>query len=244
MLAPLSEVAAANPHAWFPVAHSAEELVTPTAANRMVGYPYTKHMVAIMDVDMAATVVLASEAAADRLGVPADRRVYLRGWAAGSDAIYVAEHPDLWRSPAMARVLPAAVAAAGVGIDDVAHLDLYSCFASSLLFATDALAIDPVARAAHRHRRPALCRGTGQQLPVACAWRRWSGVLRDDPGSFGLVSGVGMHLTNHVAAVYSTAPGAAVGPSAAPAARTRAGAHRRHLGRPGPRRRLLGRPRS
>jgi len=36
--------------------------------NRMVGYPYTKTMVAVMDVDMAAAVIVASWGAADRLG--------------------------------------------------------------------------------------------------------------------------------------------------------------------------------
>ena len=31
--------------------------------------------------------------------------------------------------------------------------------------------------------------------------------LRADPGSLGLVSGVGMHMTKHVFGVYSTEPG-------------------------------------
>ena len=45
----------------------------------MVATPYTKLMTAIMDVDMAAAVLLATEERADALGVPADQRVYLRG---------------------------------------------------------------------------------------------------------------------------------------------------------------------
>jgi acetyl-CoA C-acetyltransferase len=32
-------------------------------------------------------------------------------------------------------------------------------------------------------------------------------VLRNDPGSIGLVTGVGMHMTKHVFGVYSTTPG-------------------------------------
>jgi acetyl-CoA C-acetyltransferase len=32
-------------------------------------------------------------------------------------------------------------------------------------------------------------------------------VLRRDPGSYGLVSGVGMHMTKHVYGLYSTEPG-------------------------------------
>ncbi len=36
--------------------------------------------------------------------------------------------------------------------------------------------------------------------------------LRADPGAFGLVSGVGMHMTKHVFGVYSTTPGALAPP--------------------------------
>jgi acetyl-CoA C-acetyltransferase len=36
--------------------------------------------------------------------------------------------------------------------------------------------------------------------------------LRRDPGSLGLVSGVGMHMNKHVFAAYSTEPGALVPP--------------------------------
>ena len=60
-------------------------------------YPYTKYMISIMDVDMAAAVILVAEETADALGVPRDRRVYLRGWQYATDPVYVAEHPDLWR---------------------------------------------------------------------------------------------------------------------------------------------------
>src|SRR4051812_4834777 len=139
LMAPMTEVAAANPYAWFPLERSAEELLTATPANRMVGYPYTKYMVSIMDVDMAAALVLASHERADALGVPDDKRVYLRGWAYGNDPWYIAERPELWHSVAMEEVSKAALGMAGAGIDDVAHIDLYSCFASSVLFGRDAL---------------------------------------------------------------------------------------------------------
>ena len=55
----------------------------------------------------------------------------------------MAGHPELWRSPAMAAAAGAALAGAGIGVDDVAHLDLYSCFASSVCFALDALGHQP-----------------------------------------------------------------------------------------------------
>ena len=141
VLAPMTEIAAASPHAWFPVARSADEIVTATPDNRMVAYPYTKLMTSIMDVDMAAALVLASAAKADALGVPEERRVYLRGAGYAEDPAHVAGHPELWRSPAMAAAAQAALAGAGIGADDVAHFDLYSCFASSVCFALDALGI-------------------------------------------------------------------------------------------------------
>ena len=175
----------------------------------MVGYPYTKYMVSIMDVDMAAAVLLASHEAADELGVPTDQRVYLRGWSYATDPIYVAEHVDLWTSPAMAHAAGAALGAASVGIDDVAHLDLYSCFASSVNFARDALGITPA------DPRPLTVTGglpyhggAGSDY-LTHSIATMARVLREDPGSVGLVSGVGMHMTKHVYGVYSTQPGPA-----------------------------------
>ena len=102
--------AAANPEAWFPIERTAEEIITAGPTNRMVGYPYTKYMVSIMDVDMAAALLLTSHETADELGVPGDQRVYLRGWCYATDPVYVAEHVDLWRSPAMEAASSAALA--------------------------------------------------------------------------------------------------------------------------------------
>src|SRR3954469_2613392 len=62
-MAPMTEIAVKNPHAWFPVARSATELVTPVPENRLVGWPYTKWVVSVMDVDMAAAAVLVTHGA-------------------------------------------------------------------------------------------------------------------------------------------------------------------------------------
>ena len=216
VMAPMTRVAAASPHAWFPVERSAGEIVTASAANRMVAYPYTKLMTAIMDVDMAAALVLASAAKADALGVPEERRVYLRGWGYAEDPAHVAGHPELWRSPAMAAAARAALAGAGIGVDDVAHLDLYSCFASSVCFALDALGIGP------GDERAAAVTQTGG-LPyhggpgsnyMTHSLAAMAETLRRDPGSHGVVSGVGMHMQKHAYGVWSTTPGSAPVPDA------------------------------
>ncbi|HVA73684.1 MAG TPA: hypothetical protein VNF71_03880 [Acidimicrobiales bacterium] len=225
LLAPMTAVAEANPNAWFRRRHTAEDLIEPTPANRMVGYPYTKTMVAIMDVDMAAAVVLASEEAADALGVPPERRVYPRGFAYATDPIYVAEHEPLWASPAMASASAAALSAASAGVDDIAHFDLYSCFGSSLNLAIDALGLspsDPRGFTVTGGLPFAGGPGSGYMLHSTAAM---VDVLRGDPGSLGMVSGVGMHMTKHAFGLYSSAApdsidwirGAAGAPGSAPA---------------------------
>jgi len=219
-----TRVAATNPEAWFPFERSAAEIVTPTAENRMVGYPYTKFMISIMDVDMAAAVFLTSHECAESLGIPADRRVYVRGWQYATDPVYVAEHPEMWRSPAMEVAAGTALRTADVEIAGVAHLDLYSCFGSSVNFMRDALGIAP------DDVRPLTVTGglpyhggAGSDY-LTHAIAQMTRVLRDDPGAYGLVTGVGMHMTKHVAGVYSTVaptgPAVALIPEPAPAPAT------------------------
>jgi acetyl-CoA C-acetyltransferase len=220
MLAPMTEVASANPHAWFRVRRDASEIVDARVENRMVAYPYTKYMVAVMDVDMAAALILATHERADALGIPNDRRVYLRGWCGANDPVLVAEHPDMGASPAMAAASAQALACAGTGVDDLAHLDLYSCFPSSLHFATDALRLEPtdprgltVTGGLAYHGGPASGYLTHS---IAAMVER----LRADPRSMGVVSGVGMHMTKHVFGVYSSEPRPVTPPSAVPAPAT------------------------
>jgi len=156
---------------------------------------------------MAAALVVASAAKADALGVPEERRVYLRGAAYAEDPAHVAGHPDLWRSPAMAAASSAALAGAGIGVDDVAHFDLYSCFASSVCFALDALGLaedDP--RGVTRTGGLPYHGGPGSNY-MTHSLVAMTETLRADPGAYGLVSGVGMHMQKHVYGLWSTTPG-------------------------------------
>jgi len=215
LLAPMTQIAARNPRAWYRIERSAAQIVDVGPDNRMVGYPYTKYMVAVMDVDMAGALVLATHGRADELGIPADRRVYPRGWCDARDPTLVAQHPDLGRSPAMAAASAEALRIAGADVDDVVFFDLYSCFASSLHFACDALGIrtdDPrgvtVTGGLPYHGGPASGYLTHS---IAEMVER----LRSEPEAVGLVSGVGMHMTKHVFGVYRASPGTVGPPDAA-----------------------------
>jgi acetyl-CoA C-acetyltransferase len=117
----------------------------------------------------------------------------------------------------------AALAGAGIGVDDVAHFDLYSCFASSVNFALDALGVaedDP--RGVTQTGGLPYHGGPGSNY-MTHSLAAMAETLRADPGTFGVTSGVGMHMQKHAYGVWSTEPGAGPGP-VTPAAVAPAGA--------------------
>ena len=171
MLAPMTDGRGREPARVVPGrARARRRSSTPRPDNRMVGYPYTKYMVSVMDVDMAAALVVATHERADALGVPADRRVYLaRLVLRDRSRCSSPSTPTCARSPAMARREREALARRRRRRSTTSrYLDLYSCFASSLHFACDALGhrADRPARP-HRHRRAAVPRRSGERLPHA-----------------------------------------------------------------------------
>jgi acetyl-CoA C-acetyltransferase len=206
VMAAMSTVAATNPHAWRPVALDAATVGTATPENRYVGWPYTKHEVAVMDVDMSAALLLATAEKADALGVAEDRRFYLIGWAYAQDPDSIAERGDLSRSAAMKVVGNHAMQSAGIGLDDVDAFDLYSCFPSSVRLTCDALGLaldDPRGHTVTGGLPYAGGPASAYQMhAITSAYHR----LREGGGR-ALVTGVGMHLAKHVAAVWSTTPG-------------------------------------
>lgn len=211
MMAAMSVVAAGNPHAWRPTALDAATVGTATPDNRYVGWPYTKHEVAVMDVDMSAALLVATAEKADALGVSEERRIYLSGWAYAEDPASIAERLDLSRSAAMAVVGAHALSAAGVSLDDIDAFDLYSCFPSSVRLACDAMGLD-----VHDPRGLTVTGGlpyaggpaSGYLVhAIASTFDR----LCATPGR-ALITGVGMHLAKHVAAVWSSTPGPSADP--------------------------------
>jgi len=143
VLAPLTQVAAANPFAQFPVARSAAEIAGVSAENFLISEPYTKWMVAQDAVNQGAAVIVTSLGVARALGIPPSRYAFLRS-SADLDDRNVTERPDLARSHAQDRALQHALEAAEVGIGDIAHLDLYSCFPIAVTSACAALGLAPI----------------------------------------------------------------------------------------------------
>ena len=205
LFAPFTQVAAANPEAWFPVARTAEELVTVSEKNRMVGFPYPKLLNAIMEVDQSAGVIIASEAKARELGVPEDRWVYLHGCADAADLWHPIDRQNFHSSPAMRLTGQRALEMAGVGLDAIDFIDLYSCFPVAVEIGAEelGLALDDPRGLTVTGGLP-YAGGPGNNYAmhsIAVMMRK----LRARPGAHGLVTANGWYLTKQSTGVYSTA---------------------------------------
>ncbi|MBU6329693.1 MAG: acetyl-CoA synthetase [Acidobacteria bacterium] len=203
----LSAVAGASEHAWYRTEHSAERLATADAANRMIATPFTKLTTAFPYVDMAAANVLVTDEVADRWGVPADRRVHLRGWGFARDASHIAARTDLTSSPAMRVAMGSATSMAGVELEEIDLFDFYSCFGTAVQFARDAAGLaDDDPRPVSLTGGLPYHGGPGSNYmshSISALVER----LRAGDGRLGMVTGIGMHMTKHVAGIWSIDPG-------------------------------------
>lgn len=142
LFAPFTEVAADNPYAAAPTRRSAEELATPTDRNRMIVDPYPRFLIARDQVNQGAAVVLTSVGAARRLAIPEDRWVFLHGHA-DLRCRDLFDRQDLSAYPAAGIAVRHALEVAGTALDELTHLDLYSCFPVAVSSVLDELGLAP-----------------------------------------------------------------------------------------------------
>jgi acetyl-CoA C-acetyltransferase len=205
LFAPFTVVAAANPYATAPLVRDAAELVTPSAANRPIADPYTRYIVAREKVNQGAAVLIMSIAAARRLGVPADRWVFLHGHADVAERDLL-DRADLSASPAAVLAVRHALDVAGIETSGLASLDLYSCFPVPVFNICDGLGLaadDP--RGLTVTGGLPFFGGPGNNYSmhaIAEIVRK----VRSAPGSYGLVGANGGIMGKYSAGVYGTTP--------------------------------------
>jgi acetyl-CoA C-acetyltransferase len=203
----LSEVAARNPYAWIREAKTAAEITEVSSRNRMIGVPYPKLMNSNNDVDMAAAVIMCSAQAAQRLGVPREQWVFPHSGADCHEHTFVSIRDRFDRTPAIEIGGAAALRLAGIGIDDVSVIDLYSCFPSAVQLGAASLGIDVTDPSRQWSRTGGLSFAGGPwNNYVMHAIATVVGDLRERPGERGLVWGNGGLATKHSFGVYSTEP--------------------------------------
>jgi acetyl-CoA C-acetyltransferase len=170
----------------------------------MIGFPYPKRLNSNNAVEQGAAVLVCSVEAAERLGIPRDRWVFPHSGTDGNDAKYLSERQDFRSSSAMRVAGGRALELAATGPGDLAHVDLYSCFPSAVQIAANEL-------------------GLGERLDLTVTgglsfaggpWNNYVthsiatmvGVLREDPGSTGLITGNGGLIQKHSFGVYAAEP--------------------------------------
>jgi acetyl-CoA C-acetyltransferase len=205
LFAPFSKIAAKNPFSSSPVERSVQEIATVTDDNRMICDPYPRLLVARDQVNQGAAAVLMSVDAARRLGVPEDKWVYLHGHA---DMIEqpLLERADLGASPASVMAAREALRVAGIGVDEIATFDLYSCFPFPVFVICDALGIagdDP--RGLTLTGGLPYFGGPGNSYSLH-AIAETVDEMRSRPGQFGFVGANGGIMSKYSVGVYSTRP--------------------------------------
>jgi acetyl-CoA C-acetyltransferase len=200
-----SAVAADNPYAWSRKALPAEEIWQPSADNRMISWPYTKLMNSNNMVDQGAAIILASAEKATHLQIPTERWVFPYAGTDAHDTYAIAEREELHRSPAIRIAGRRVLELADVGLGDIGHVDLYSCFPSAVQVAATELGLtgDP---------RPLTV--TGGLTFAGGPWNNYvthsiatmAERLVANPGERGLISANGGWLTKHSFGVYGTTP--------------------------------------
>jgi acetyl-CoA C-acetyltransferase len=200
-------VAVGNPNAWIRKPVTAAEITQPGPQNRMISWPYTKLMNSNNMVDQGAALILTSVEQARRLQIPADRWVYPRAGTDAHDTPAIAERDELHRSTAIRIAGARVLKLAGLGIDDVDYVDLYSCFPSAVQVAAAELGLsldDPA--------RPLTV--TGGLTFAGGPWSNYvmhsiatmAELLVANPGRRALITANGGYLTKHSFGVYSTEP--------------------------------------
>ncbi len=197
-------VARANPDAAFPDAMDAASILTPSASNRPLAFPYNKWHSTQWTVNQAAALVLCSVEAAEGLGIPTDHWVFPLVGLESSHALSLLRRSDPHAWPAMGILGTAAAERIGRPVAEVEVIEVYSCFPAAVRVQQRELGIDPAAT-------PTVTGGMAfaggpfnnfvfqSMVPVV-------GALRARPGSLGLVTTVSGLLTKPGIGVWSGVP--------------------------------------
>src|SRR5207302_8277847 len=124
----LSDVAAANPHAWRRESLSVDAIRNASPKNAMLAFPYTKRHSSQWNVNQAVAIFVCSVARAARLGLERDGWIFPLAAAQSKHVVPLAQQRLLHTHPGTVLSGERALALAGVSARDVDAAELYSCF--------------------------------------------------------------------------------------------------------------------
>ncbi|MFV3077106.1 hypothetical protein [Niveispirillum fermenti] len=124
----MSKVAAANPNAWLHQPVDPAGILAEGPANRMISFPYTKLMVANSAVNQGAALIVTSLAMARELRVPEHRLIFVGAGAAAHEPADFLRRDGFTASASLNATIDGTLAANGLVMGILDHVELYSCF--------------------------------------------------------------------------------------------------------------------
>ncbi len=119
-----SRIAGQNPQSWGPVNMTGKDILSPTSKNRIVAWPYTKSMVASMNVNQSAAIIITSLQIALELGIAKEKCVFVTQGAGANEPRDFLARANYYESPAQEAVLGALKSSSSA----TEPAELYSCF--------------------------------------------------------------------------------------------------------------------
>ncbi len=204
LYAGFSQIASNNPDAWIRDGYTADEITFESERNRMLAFPYTKRMNTQWNVDQSAALLFCSLSKAEELGLDPAQFIFPLAATESDHMTLVSERAELHRCYGASIAGKRAADLAGVSVDNIDLLDLYSCFPAAVKAYAHELGI--------KDKRPLVVGGSmafaGGPLNnfVLQSTATMARLLRKEPQKTGLVSAVSGMLTKQGFCVWSATP--------------------------------------
>ena len=198
-----SEIAASNPDGWAESALTAETIRNAGDKNAMLAFPYAKHHNSQWNVDQACALLFCSVSKAREYGIPESQWIFPLASTESNQIINVSQRPNLGQSKAAEMAGQRALNIAGLTIEEIDFIDLYSCFPSAVNLNIQALNIP--------EDRDLTVTGAmpygGGPLNNYClqATVKLAQLLRQKPGSYAIASCVSGMFTKQGYGIWSSA---------------------------------------
>jgi acetyl-CoA C-acetyltransferase len=200
----LSEIAARNPHAWKRSPITAEAVISDSASNRMLAFPYRSEHVSRWSVDQASALIFTSVEKARDLQIDPSRWVFPVSSGISNAMVPLSQRVALAEAPGAEQAASAALGHAGVSARSLDLLELYSCFPIALQLHANALHL-PAGSPAPSITGGMRYAGGPFNNFVLHATAQLALALRQTD-RMGLISSVSGVLTKQAFSVWSSAP--------------------------------------
>ena len=193
-----------NPQAWNRQPMTADEIRLPGAKNRPLAFPYNKWHNSQWNVDQAGALLFTTVEVAESCGVPRDRWIFPQVIANSQHCVPVSERAEIARSAGFRIAGRAAFEHARATTDDVAHIELYSCFPIAVRTQMLELGLAPGRQVTESGGMT--WAGGPLNNWVVQGLAKMADVLRADAGSLGLVTAISGMITKQGVSLWSTTP--------------------------------------